>query len=104
MSDTIIILIISILALLGGLGGLLYLGYKNNYISFIKLPHWISLLILIIAGILTWVAMVWMVNPDFTVTKKQWISLGFSIGISFLWWGRYAYTISDAADEEDSGP
>lgn len=104
MSDDIIILTISILALLGGLGGFIYLGYKNNYISFIKLPHWISLLLLILAGILTWVAMVWMVNPNFSVSKKQWISLGFSIGISFLWWGRYAYTVSDTADEGDDSP
>ena len=95
MDDDIIILSFSIAAFLGGLGGLVYLGYKNEFIDFLKLRHWISLFLLILAGIVTWVAMVWIVNPDFKVTNRQWISLGFSVGISLLWWARYVYTVSD---------
>ena len=104
MSDDIIILTFSIMGMLAGIAGLIYLGYKNNLISFLKTPHWISLLILITAGIMTWVAMVWIVNPNFKVTNKQWISFGFSIGISFLWWLRYVYTVSETADDDDASP
>lgn len=100
MSDDTILLSFSLVGILGGLTGLGYLGYKNNYLDFLKYRHWVSLLILIFAGIITWVAMVWIVNPNFSVTKNQWISLGFSIGISFLWWGRYTYTVID--DEEET--
>lgn len=103
MSDDVIILTFSIMGIIAGLAGLIYLGYKNEYINFLKLPHWISLFILIVAGILTWIAMVWMVNPDFKVSNKQWISLGFSVGISLLWWLRYAFAV-ETADEDDSSP
>ena len=102
MSDDIIILSFSILGIIAGLAGLVYLGYKNDFISFVKTPHWVSLFILIAAGIMTWGAMVWMVNPDFIVTKRQWISFGFTIGISFLWWGRYLYVTSEP--DEDASP
>jgi hypothetical protein len=96
MSDDIIILTLSILAMILGFVGLIYLGYKNNMVEFLTMTHWISLGILIIAGILTWIAMVWMVNPGtFKVNNKQWISFGFSITISILWWARYAYTVSN---------
>ena len=98
MSDDF--LTFSIIGILAGLVGLVYLGYKNHYIDFIKLPHWASLFILITAGIMTWVAMVWMVNPSFNVTNKQWLSFGFTIGISFLWWGRYLFAVG-VADEDD---
>jgi hypothetical protein len=104
MSDDIIILTFSIMGILAGLIGLIYLGYKNNFISFLKTPHWVSLVILIAAGMMTWVAMVWIVNPNFNVTNKQWISFGFSIAISFLWWLRYVYTVSETADEDDVAP
>lgn len=101
MSDDIIILTFSIIGIIAGITGLVYLGYKNNFIEFLKFRHWISLVILIIAGIFTWTGMTWIVNPTFKVTPKQWISLGFSIAISFLWWARYVYTVSDGVDEEE---
>ena len=100
MSDDTVILTFSILGIIGGLSGLVYLGYKKNYIEFLKYRHWVSLLILILAGILTWTAMVWIVNPNFAVTSRQWISLGFSISISFLWWARYVYTVDSNEDDE----
>lgn len=102
MSDDIIILSISIVGILAGMGGIVYIGYKNNYLNFLGISHWVSLLLLILAGIFTWIGMVWMVNPNFKVTSKQWISLGFSLGISILWWARYAYTTAN--DEEDDAP
>ena len=99
MSDDVVLLTFSILGIIGGLSGLVYLGYKNNYIEFLKYRHWVSLLILIFAGVSTWIAMVWIVNPEFSVTNRQWISLGFSIAISFLWWARYVYTVDSEEDD-----
>lgn len=101
MSDDIIILTFSIIGILSGITGLVYIGYRNGFLDFLGLAEWISLFLLIIAGIITWVAMVWIVNPDFNVTSNQWVSLGFSIGISFLWWARYTYTVSDKNNDED---
>ena len=93
------------MGILAGIIGLIYLGYRNNFISFLRTPHWVSLFILIAAGIMTWIAMVWMVNPNFKISSKQWISFGFTIGISMLWWARYVYVTSDvAADEDDVAP
>jgi hypothetical protein len=100
MSDDTIILTLSISGMVAGFGGLIYLGYKNDFTRFLTFAHWVSLGILITAGILTWAAMVWMINPkSFTVNNNQWISFGFTIGISILWWARYAYTV--AVEEEE---
>lgn len=85
-----------------GIGLTIWMGYRNGYLAFLGLAHWVSLALLILAGIFTWVAMVWMIHPsEFKVNNKQWVSLGFSIFISILWWGRYAYTVSDAAEEAE---
>jgi hypothetical protein len=99
MSDDIIILTFSIIGITAGISGLIYLGYRNNFIEFLKFRHWMSLFILIIAGIATWFAMCWVVNPSLKITNKQWISFGFSIAISFLWWARYVYILDQ--DEDD---
>ena len=101
MSDDIVILTFSIIGIFAGLGGIIYLGYRNGYLNFLGLPEWISLLLLIIAGIITWTAMVWIVNNEFNVTNNQWISLGFSIAISILWWARYTYTVNDGQEDDD---
>ena len=47
--------------------------------------------------------MVWMIHPSkFKVNNRQWVALGFSIFISILWWGRYAYTVAETAEEADT--
>ena len=101
MSDDTIILTFSIIGILSGIGGIVYLGYRNGYLNFLGVPEWVSLLLLIIAGIITWTAMVWIVNNDFKVTNNQWISLGFSVAISVLWWARYTYTVNDGSNDDD---
>ena len=78
----------------------IWLGFKNGFLDFLKKAHWISLLLLILAGVLTWISMVWMVNPNkFKILPKQWVSLGFSVGISVLWWARYAYTVASLSPD-----
>ena len=97
MDKDVGLLILSIVLLTSGLGLLFYLGNKKGYTSFLGTAHWFSLIILIIAGIATWVAMVWIKNPDkFSVNSNQWVSLGASVAISVLWWARYVYIISDS--------
>lgn len=79
-----------------GLIGLIYFGWNKGYFSFLKYAHYVSCFFLILSGVLTWAAMVWMLNPGaFKVEKKQWVSLIVSIVISILWWARYAYTVAD---------
>ena len=69
---------------------------NNGLTDFLQSAHYYSLAILLVAGVLSWIAMVWMLNPnEFKVNNKQRISLGVSIVISILMWGRYAFTIAE---------
>lgn len=96
------ILGVSITGVVFGIIGLVYFGWTKGYFNFLKYAHFASLVFLLISGILTWAAMVWMIHPSgFKIEKKQWVSLGVSIIISILWWARYAYTVSDSAAESD---
>lgn len=97
------ILGISLTGVVFGLIGLIYFGWNKGYFSFLKYAHFASLVFLLISGVLTWASMVWMIHPStFKIEKKQWVSLGVSIIISILWWARYAYTVSDSAEESDN--
>ena len=101
-----ILLGVSLTLTVVGISLLIYLGKRNGYLTFLQAAHWWSLVLLVIAGIITWVAMTWMTTPRvFKVNKKQWVAFGISIFISVLWWARYAYIISDdveAAEELES--
>ena len=107
MSRDAYILAASLALIVIGIGLSIWLGTRNGYLSFLGTAHWISLGLLIIAGIFTWIAMVWMIHPSkFKVNNRQWVSLGFSIFIAVLWWARYAYTVAataEEAEEEESG-
>lgn len=100
MNQNIILLIVSLSMITIGLGLLIYVGYVSGFIGFMGVSHWASLGILIIAGILTWIAMVWIVNEEnqFKPNTDQFVSLGMSIFISILWWGRYVYTVAKRED------
>jgi len=100
MNQNIILLIVSLSMITIGLGLLIYVGYASGFIGFMGVSHWVSLGILIVAGILTWIAMVWIVNEEnqFKPNTDQFVSLGMSIFISILWWGRYVYTVAKRED------
>jgi hypothetical protein len=103
MSYDIYILISSIILIVVGTILVIWLGTRNGYLSFLGYAHWVSLVLLILAGIFTWISMVWMIHPSkFKVNNRQWVALGFSIFISILWWGRYAYTVAETAEEADT--
>ena len=81
-----------------GLGVGVYVADKEGQLSFLKTSHYISLFILIVAYILSWIAMTWMANPDkFVVRPKQWIAFSFTLLMAIFWWGRYVFTIADTA-------
>ena len=103
MNKDIYVVSVSLALILVGFGLIIWMGVRNDYLAFLKLAHWVSLFLLVLAGIFTWVAMVWMIHPSkFRVESKQWVSLGFSILIAILWWGRYAYTVADTAEEAEN--
>ena len=69
---------------------------ENGLTDFLKPAHYYSLLLLLIAGVLSWISMVWMLSPlKFEVNNKQKISLVISVVISILLWARYAFTIAE---------
>lgn len=98
-TDTILV-IVSVLVIVTGSGLLMYAG-RNNLLIY-ETANWGSLLILVVAGILTWAAMVWVKNnndgKDFAPNSNQYVSLGFSVFISILWLARYVYTITNPAE------
>tara|TARA_R100000664_G_C2748190_1_gene135647 strand:- start:408 stop:725 length:318 start_codon:yes stop_codon:yes gene_type:complete len=88
--------------ILFNLGILVYLGRKSGLISFIKPAHYWSLLLLLIAGITTAIAMFWIVSPDkFQINNNQWISFVVSIFISILYWARYVFAVSSVTEKAE---
>lgn len=99
MNRDLYILTASLTLIVVGIGLVIWLGTRNGFLSFLGTAHWVSLFLLVIAGIFTWIAMVWMIHPSkFRVNQRQWVSLGFSIFIAILWWARYAYTVAETAE------
>lgn len=72
---------------------------RSGYFSFMRNSHYYALIFFILAGIATWLALVFPVNPErFEVTNKQYVALGMSVLISILWWLRYVLSISPATE------
>jgi hypothetical protein len=89
------LLITGVALLVFGTGLMIYWAKKGGYFNFLRINHYYALIFFVIAGIMTWFGLVFPINPEkFEVNNKQWVALGFSIIISFLWWGRYIYSIS----------
>tara|TARA_Y100001963_G_scaffold117233_1_gene163089 strand:+ start:118 stop:426 length:309 start_codon:yes stop_codon:yes gene_type:complete len=86
-----------------GIGLAIYIADAEGQLDFLQPAHYISLLIFLLAYILTWVGMTWMTNPDkFEVRPKQWVAFGFTILMAVFWWGRYIFTIADTAETKPS--
>ena len=82
-----------------GFGLATYVASQEGLIGFIGTPHILSLLIMLVSYVLSWVAMVWMANPEkFDVRPKQWIAFVFTLLMAIFWWGRYVFTIADTAE------
>lgn len=89
------ILVTGVALIVTGIGLMVYWAVKGGYFNFLRKNHYYALIFFVVAGILTWLGLVFPVNPEkFEVTNKQWVALGFSIFISVLWWARYVYSIS----------
>ena len=97
--STPILISLSILLFGSGMGLAVYIAHKEGQLDFIKTAHIISLFILLISYILSWLAMTWMTNPDkFEVRPKQWMAFGFTVLMAIFWWGRYVFTVADTAE------
>lgn len=84
---------------ISGIGLGIYIAESEGQLHFLKAAHYISLVIFLIAYILSWIAMTWMTNPDkFEVRPKQWVAFCFTLLMAIFWWGRYVFTIADTAE------
>ncbi len=93
------LLITSLAFFIIGVGLLIYWAVKGNHFSFLRMNHYYALAVFLVAGVLTWFGLVLPINPEkLEITNKQWVALGFSIGISILWWARYVYSLSPATE------
>jgi len=82
-----------------GIGVGVYIADKEGQLNFLKTAHYISLFILLVSYILSWVAMTWMASPEkFQIRPKQWIAFSFTLLMAIFWWGRYVFTIADTAE------
>jgi hypothetical protein len=82
-----------------GIGVGVYVADKEGQLNFLKTAHYISLFILLVSYILSWVAMTWMASPEkFQIRPKQWIAFSFTLLMAIFWWGRYVFTIADTAE------
>ncbi len=99
------LLITSVVFIVIGFGLVIWWAKRASYFKFLRPAHYYALALFLVAGILTWVGLIFPVNPDkFEVSGKQWIALAFSILISIFWWGRYVFSISpntELVEEED---
>lgn len=85
--------------IVSGIGVGVYVADKEGQLSFLKTAHYVSLIILILSYILSWIAMSWMANPEkFYIRPKQWIAFAFTLLMAIFWWGRYVFTIADTAE------
>ena len=96
-----ILILIGVFIVAMGVSLALYFSYKNNYFKFVNRYHWTGLALFLFAGMFTSLAMIFMVNSDFNVKKRQWLAFGFSLVISILFWFRFLFSIESSAPEEE---
>lgn len=98
------ITLLAILFIVVGLSLGVYAAKLYGQLAFLTYAHYVSLFLLLMAYILSWVAMTWMASPNkFNVRPKQWIAFGFTLLMAFFWWGRYVFTISDIGSTGHGG-
>ena len=97
--DSILLISFAILLIFLGMALGTYVANREGQLDFMRTSHYISLFILIIAYILSWVAMTWMTGPEkFEVRPKQWIAFGFTLLMAIFWWARYIFTVADTSE------
>jgi len=98
------LLITAITFLVIGCAIITWWSVKSGYFSFVTKFHYYSLVFFLLAGVATWLALIFPVNPNqFDISNKQYVALGMSIIIGVLYWVRYILSISLATQklEED---
>ena len=85
---------------ISGLGLGVYIADSEDQLTFLTTRHYVTLILFLIAYIITWIGMTWLATPpdhNFEVKPKQWIAFGFTILMAIFWWGRYVFTIADTS-------
>ena len=103
MDNNLILAICSFIIILLNFVFLFYLGVRSGFIGFITGYHWVSLALMLFAGIATVASMILVANSvesSFTINNQQIASIITSIVISLLYWARF--TLSIAQDVENS--
>lgn len=73
-----------------------FVAKSNGYIDFITKSHWIGLILLILSGVLVWMAMNIISNPgEIRMNKKQLVALISSVLIAVMMWARFSYVIAE---------
>ena len=76
---------------------------REKMLDFLVTAHYISLGIILIGSILTWIALTWMSDPsEFNVKPRQKIALVFSLLLGIFFWGRFVFTIEDDVEAKAS--
>ena len=101
--DALKLIYISVVVTLLGIGAGIYLAYTNGYINFIERIDLLSLGMMIIASILIWAGMIFMVNGSFQKPdSRQWVAFVATVLIAILWWMRFLYSLSTRTSNSKS--
>lgn len=72
-----------------------FVARSHGYIDFLTNSHWIGLALMIVSGVLVWMAMNLISNPgSIVMNKKQLVALVSSILIAVMIWARFSYVIA----------
>ena len=73
---------------------------REKMLEFLTTAHYVSLGIILLGSVLTWVALTWMSDPEeFNVKPRQRIALVFSLLLGLFFWGRFVFTIEDDVEK-----
>ena len=72
---------------------------REGMLTFLTTAHYVSLIIIILGSVTTWIALTWMTSPKkFNVKPRQKLALVFSILLGIFFWGRFIFTIQEDSE------
>lgn len=94
--DTNVLIVLAIIFFILSIIFSIMAAKQEKMLDFLSTAHYVSLIIILIGSIATWVALTWMSDPEeFNVKPKQKIALVFSILLGLFFWGRFVFTVAD---------
>ena len=97
---TYILIFLSIIFFILSICLAIFAANREKMLDFLSTAHYVSLLIILLGSVLTWVALTWMSDPEeFNVKPRQRIALVFSLLLGIFFWGRFVFTIEDDVEK-----